>query len=492
VSIVPDSETADDSALSERKLPARIEPRLVLVCECDRLLARGASWSLRDVGEIVFGRGARREVVRAADGLRVSIPSRSASSVHARLRLLDGEWVLEDAESRNGTFVDGKRITRATVHEGEVIELGRALFVLERASVERDGIDIDAESTVPEAPGLATLSPELGSQYAALGRIARSNISVLLLGETGSGKEVLARAVHALSQRGGRFVAVNCGALPQSLVEAQLFGHVKGAFSGALRDEPGLVRAADGGTLFLDEIGDLPPSSQAALLRVLQEREVLPVGSTHAVRVDLRVVAATHRSLSREAARGAFRSDLLARLSGFTLDLPPLRRRKHDLGVLIADLLHGLEGYSERGDVARVTLTPTVGRALLAYDWPHNVRELQQALAAALVLADDGAITSATLPPAIAAAIAAPAPRASIAAPAPRASIAAPAPRASIAAPAPNTSTSRDDEQLRLTLVEHLRTHCGNVAAVARAMGKAPMQVHRWMKRFALDPADYR
>src|SRR5262249_24796529 len=154
-------------------------------------------------------------------------------------------------------------------------------------------------------------------QLAALARIASMPIPVLLLGESGTGKEVLARAVHTLSGRSGAFVAVNCGGLSASLIESQLFGHVKGSFTGAGRDEPGLVRAADRGTLFLDEIGDLPLAAQAALLRVLQEREVVPVGGARPVAVDLRVVAATHRPLEKMAAKGDFRADLLARLSGY-------------------------------------------------------------------------------------------------------------------------------------------------------------------------------
>src|SRR5262249_4252107 len=161
-------------------------------------------------------------------------------------------------------------------------------------------------------------------------------LSILLLGETGTGKEVLARSLHALSQRPGPFIAVNCGAIPENLVEGQLFGHVRGAFSGALKDEPGLVRAAQGGTLLLDEIGDLPASSQAALLRVLQESEVRPVGSTQTVKVDVRIIAATHRPLESLIKGNAFRHDLYARLAGFRFELAPLRKRKVDLGLLIA------------------------------------------------------------------------------------------------------------------------------------------------------------
>jgi transcriptional regulator with PAS, ATPase and Fis domain len=450
-----------------RKIPLRPEPRLVLVCECDRPLARGASWSLTAINELIVGRGERRAARRdPRDALRIEIPSRSMSSAHARLTQTPDGWLLEDLESRNGTFVDGERVTRAWVRPGDVLELGRALFVITQSVVNRTGVDIDGE-TLGTPQGLATVVPELAARYDALARIARSKVPVLLLGETGTGKEVLAGAVHALSGRSGRFVAVNCGALPESLVEAQLFGHVKGAFSGATRDEPGLVRAADGGTLFLDEIGDLPASSQAALLRVLQEEEVVPVGSTRPVPLDLRVVAATHRSLSNEAARGAFRDDLLARISGFALELLPLRKRKEDLGMIVGDLLRSLAGDRAHA----VSLTPNVARALLAHDYPYNVRELRQALATALVLADDGLLSSDTLP-------------ASIAGAAARLS-SSPPPRSPACSP-------EDDETLAKTLVAQMHQHRGNVAAVARAMGKAPMQIHRWFKRFGLDPDTYR
>src|SRR5262249_27731601 len=167
----------------------------------------------------------------------------------------------------------------------------------------------------------------------------RTPLSVLLFGETGTGKEVLAGAIHRTSARTGAFVAANCGALPAALVESQLFGHVRGAFTGAVRDGPGFVRAADRGTLFLDEIGDLAPPAQAALLRVLEEYEVVPVGTTRAVHVDVRVIAATHRPLDQMAERGEFRQDLYARLAGFVQRIPPLRERREDLGLLVGGVL---------------------------------------------------------------------------------------------------------------------------------------------------------
>jgi transcriptional regulator with GAF, ATPase, and Fis domain len=214
---------------------------------------------------------------------------------------------------------------------------------------------------------------------------------VLLLGETGTGKELLARAIHRLSERKGPFVAVNCGALPMTLVEAQLFGHVRGAFSGAVADAPGLLRSSDGGTLLLDEVGDLPEPSQAALLRALQEREVMPVGGVRAIKTDLRVVAATHQPLEKLVAQGDFRKDFYARLAGYSFSLPPLRERREDIGLLV-------------GAFARerpIRLTAAAGRALLRYPWPLNVRELHQALDVAATLAEGELIDVMDLPPAV-------------------------------------------------------------------------------------------
>ena len=219
------------------------------------------------------------------------------SSTHAKIARIRDAFVIEDAGSRNGTYVDGKRITRRTLADGDAIEAGHSVFVF------RSGLptppatarDLDSAELHARAPGLRTLLPALAPRYEELARVARSDVPILLLGETGTGKEVLARAAHEFSERNGAFVAVNCGSLSPALVEGLLFGHVKGSFSGATRDEPGFVRAADGGTLFLDEVGDFPATAQPALLRVLQEKEVVPVGTSRPVQVRFRVIAATHR-----------------------------------------------------------------------------------------------------------------------------------------------------------------------------------------------------
>jgi DNA-binding NtrC family response regulator len=246
-------------------------------------------------------------------------------------------------------------------------------------------------------------------------------------------------------------------------VESHLLGHKTGAFSGAVRDEPGFVRASSGGTLFLDEIGDLPATSQAALLRVLQEGEVTPVGATRPLQVDLRVVAATHQPLEALVAQGAFRGDLLARLEGFTFALPPLRERREDLGLLVSDLLRASPDSS-----GPRPLSPEVGLALLRYDWPKNIRELSHCLARAYALAkDEPRLELSHLPPAV---------------------------RCAWPAPAPSEPAVDEpaEPQLRRQLEHLLARHEGDVAQVARSLGKARMQVYRWLSRLAIDPDRYR
>jgi MoxR-like ATPase len=273
------------------------------------------------------------------------------SQTHARLERGLGQWTAEDAGSKNGTLLNGEPLQRGRLDDGDLLTFGYTIFLFRGAlPVCREELALDATQLTPVAPGMMTLVPELERDLARLAQVAASGVTVMIRGETGTGKEVLARAVHTLSRRSGDFVAINCGALTDTLVESELFGHRKGAFSGAVEDYVGLVRSAHGGTLLLDEIGDLPPASQAAFLRVLQEREVMPVGATRAVPVDLRIISATHRDLEELVAQGKFRADLLARVSGFRLDLPPLRDRREDVGLLVAQLVRRLAGAAA-GDV---------------------------------------------------------------------------------------------------------------------------------------------
>jgi len=230
-----------------------------------------------------------------------------------------------------------------------------------------------------------------------IARVAQTDATVLIRGESGTGKELVARAVHRNSTRAARpFVAINCAALTESLLESELFGHEKGAFTGALGLKKGRLELADGGTLFLDEIGELPLNLQAKLLRALQEREFERVGGTRPVRVDFRLVAATNRDLDAAVKSGAFRQDLFYRLNVVSLTLPPLRERKQDL-PLLADYF--LRKHAVRCGRQSCTLTTDVVTCFLGYDWPGNVRELENIIEQALVLGSGDCVVPDDLPP---------------------------------------------------------------------------------------------
>jgi transcriptional regulator of acetoin/glycerol metabolism len=460
------SGTIDDVTTSEPRRTGRRVEYLVVALECDRPAAGSARYALDRVAEVTVGRGTERGAARregpAGPTLDVRIAAAAMSTTHARFVRAGGEWIVEDLGSRNGTFVNGARVPRAPLRAGDVITLGRTILLVSAPHVSVVDALPDVDVTAPpDHGGHVALDPELASHLAEVARVARSSIPILVRGETGTGKDVLARSVHAMSGRAGAFVAVNCGGIPATLVESHFFGHVKGAFSGASSNEPGAFRAADGGTLFLDEVGDLSSAAQAALLRALQEREVVPVGGTRPIKVDLRVVAATHKPLETMAARGDFRSDLLARLSGFTALMPPLRARRLDLGLIIAALVRKLANDAA-GDVR---LTTAAAEALFRYGWPLNTRELEQCLARAIVLAGGEAVDVHHLPVAVA--------------------------QGERAAPLPSGLRPRDEE-IRRELLEQLARYKGNLASVARAMGKARMQVHRWCQRFGIDPNLYR
>ncbi len=440
----------------------RLRPALVLALECQRPRALSARYDLGDVAAVVLGRGSERKADRTGAELFVRVPDRWMSSKHARLEPSFGRWVLTDTDSKNGTFVNGQPTKRAVLADGDLIEFGHTLFVFcERLPLgDQDPPIIDLERSREPIAGLATLIPEYGRDLARMRQVAGSAVSILVEGDSGTGKEVLARAAHALSGRSGEFVAVNCGALPDNLIESELFGHKKGAFSGAHADHTGLVRAADKGTLFLDEIGDLPAASQATLLRVLQEREVTPVGGTRPVAVDVRIIAATHRDLDEMIAEGLFRHDLFARLAGFRIAVPALAERRPDLGILIGSL------YERHFPADAVGLDLDAARLLFRYPWPLNIRELEQALTTASVLAGATPVLASHLPDAV------------------RSGRPPGAARTTPLTPA--------DEALRDSLCAAMRDHRGNISAVARALNKDRKQIQRWVKRFAVDPEKFK
>lgn len=307
-----------------------------------------------------------REIADSA-GIGLPLDGRMSRS-HARLEVgsfgsdfqLRPPVCIVDLDSKNGTFVNGVQSQRLELRDGDVIRCGNSFFLLRYEQARR--VDAEAEPLLGQAPSMRSLRSRLL-------QAARESQTILLLGETGAGKEVATQAIHRASGRQGPLIAVNCAAIPNELAESQLFGHMAGAFSGARTSQPGFFRAAEGGTLFLDEIGDLPAGLQAKLLRALEERAVVPVGATQPVRCDVRVVAATNRDLQKDVKDGGFRADLYGRLCGAVLTLPPLRERREDILPLLIKAL---------APQAQHRISARLAEALLLHDWPFNVRELVQ------------------------------------------------------------------------------------------------------------------
>jgi DNA-binding NtrC family response regulator len=240
-------------------------------------------------------------------------------------------------------------------------------------------------------------SEEMESIFKLVDKVADTDSTILIYGESGTGKELIARAIHYRSQRShGPFVSINCGALPENLLESELFGHVKGSFTGAIKDKEGLFKVAQGGTFFLDEVGETSPTIQVKLLRVLQEREVIPVGGTNPIKVDVRLIAATNADLEKAIKNEAFRADLYYRLNVIPVHLPPLRRRRDDVPLLVN---HFLQKYNENLEAAKQKgIEKDAMEVLVAYDWPGNVRELENVIERATILEETKNITVESLP----------------------------------------------------------------------------------------------
>ncbi|TMQ15156.1 MAG: FHA domain-containing protein [Deltaproteobacteria bacterium] len=465
---------------AEEEAAPSARPQLVLVAISDEPQAPSSRHLLDDVDEVRFGRAERSVQRLTVEGRRIlelRIPDRRMSSSHGRLVRGSSGWLLDDPESKNGAVVDGAVTRRLVIGDGAVIELGHTFFVFRNVAVERNAPgDIDDAALPGGVPALQTYDGALAEQFATLGRVAPTEVSVLLQGETVTGKELVARALHELSGRSGAFVAVNCGALPPNLIEAELFGHRRGAFTGAVGERLGLVRSADSGTLFLDEVGELPPASQAAFLRVLQEREVVPVGVDHPVKVDVRLCAATLRDLEALVAAGQFRRDLYARLFGLTIALPPLRQRRVDLGLLARRLLALIPGGPQ------VRFAPAALRAMLRHDWLLNIRELEKVLTTAVALATSGVIEAGHLPETLRRG-----PRSEPTSQQPAPGDGTPPG----AAPVGAVARSSDDE-LREQLIGLLTLHHGNVLAVSKALHTRRTQVYRWLHRLGIQVETFR
>ena len=313
--------------------------------------------------------GQRELVIGRDEDCALVLAGSEVSRRHAVIRLEGRLPVLSDLESRNGTFVNGRRASAIVLESGDVVRIGGWVGVVTR---ETGALGV-------LGPGLYA-GPGLRKTLSAVERAAASDLPILIEGETGTGKEAVARAIHAWSGRTGPFVAVNCAAIPEALAEGELFGYRRGAFTGAERANLGHFRAAQQGTLLLDEICDLPLGLQAKLLRVLEQREVQPVGESTAVALDVRVLSAAQASLAQAVAEGRFRADLFARLDGLSVRLPPLRERPAEIPYLFAHLL--LDHSGSRPPEVDVRLV----ERLCLYDWPFNVRELVLLVKRLLVL----------------------------------------------------------------------------------------------------------
>jgi transcriptional regulator with PAS, ATPase and Fis domain len=313
---------------------------------------------------------------RSADA-DIAIDDASMSRKHATLHL-GSPVCIEDLGGPNGTVVAGRRLERGVktpIPTGAIVELGGVLLSL---------VNRGAPNPSTSGGGVVVIDPVMQQVHEVLEVAGRSKLSVLLLGETGVGKEVLATLVHASSPRAAKaFVKLNCAALVESLLEAELFGYERGAFTGAAQAKPGLLEAADGGTLFLDELGEMPLATQAKLLRVVENGEVMRIGALKPRPVDVRFVSATNRNLREQVAAGRFREDLFFRLDGVAVTIPPLRERRTEIAPLAIRLLE--RAAVEQGRAVAPTLAEATAERLTSYPWPGNVRELRNVMQRSLL-----------------------------------------------------------------------------------------------------------
>jgi DNA-binding NtrC family response regulator len=413
------------------------------------------------VGETQLG----REV--GAPGALALPEDHRSSRLHAVVHLdpRDGTLRIEDRRSTNGTFVNGRRVEAAPLAAGDLIRIGDSFLLLTLVP----GEPVDA--TVPSLLGT---SPAIQALRTAVAQVARTEATVLLLGETGTGKEVAAHAIHAASARAAQPIQIfDCGAISRELVESELFGHEKGAFTGAAQSRKGLFESAQGSTLFIDEVGELPLDLQPKLLRALEQREIRRVGGARPFAVDVRIVAATNRDLADEVRRGRFRADLYARFAEVVIRLPPLRERREDVLQILGHAL---------GD-ARVALAPALVEALLLHRWPFNVREVYK-LAVQLRTFPDPARQEAL---------------------ATQLRDGAPIEPKGEETPTGRTP-SEGEEPPRLAplpprqvgpppaeqLAAELARHGGNVSALARSLGISRRQLHRWLNQLELTGDSFR
>ena len=457
---------------------------LILVGQSHRLLAPSPRVIRLDpLDQLDLGRGNAPELTRVGErAAEFKVDDPWLSVLHASILQRRGSggssFHLEDRRSTNGCRLNGRPVTSSPLTHGDIIETGGTFWMFRSSAMQR--LPLLLERAYPSGPVLPTssVSLEFLDQVTRLMEFAATDIPLIILGESGTGKEVMTGEVHHLSGRTGRMLALNCAALPSGLIESEIFGHRRGAFTGATVDKRGIVEVAEGGTLLLDEVGDMPLAAQAKMLRLLQDGTFMRVGETMGRRVNVRFIAATHRDLNRMVREGTFRGDLFARLNGFSVRIPPLRHRKEDMGLLLSVLL----GRRWSGD-GSPRMEPRVFRALMQYDWPHNVRELENAVRTALALSrPDGEITLDCLPDAVRLPAG------------PEADVAAPR-----AAPAGVEPSKRGpgrprlgDQELRDALPRLMKQHQGNLAKVASELNTSRSQLYRLLKRAGIDPKVYR
>jgi transcriptional regulator of acetoin/glycerol metabolism len=404
----------------------------------------------------LYWEGAGERIIGRDSECAIRLDGSEVSRRHAAIRR-EKDVVLPllvDLDSRNGIRVNGEAAVSAQLDVGDVVRIGGWIGVVAASAAPFGEI----------APGLFG-GKVLQDAVAPLRQAAPSPLTIVLEGETGTGKEVVTRAVHAWSGRLGPLVAVNCAALPEGLAEGELFGYRRGAFTGADRASPGFFRSAQGGTLLLDEVSDLPLPLQAKLLRVLQEGEVQPLGETRPVAVDVRIVVASQQPLMDAVREGRFRGDLLARLDGLTVRLPPLRQRKEDVPLLFSQLLR------EHTKGRAPAVEGDVVERLCVHDWPFNVRELVQLARQLLVLhTNETLLRAADLP-------------ARIGAPDVPATV-APSPKAEARVEVGHASGDRVELP---ALLAALRASGGNVARAAAMLGITRQRAYRAMESHAVD-----
>ncbi|SET98782.1 regulatory protein, Fis family [Stigmatella erecta] len=436
------------------------------------LVVEGTTSSLVDLppqGILLVGRAPEADI---------PLTDRSASRRHARLFVEGGGVRVADLESHNGVRVNGQAVSQVhPLQPGDVVSLGEVQLVLyagaggaARAPSVSGGSPAQAEELVLGERVIVVADPALHRLYGLIRRLAASELPVLILGETGAGKENAAFSLHHWSRRSAKpFVAINCATIAESLAESELFGHEKGAFTGASAAKPGLLETANGGTVFLDEVGELPLASQAKLLRALETRRILRVGSTQEREIDIRIVAATHRHLENEVEAGRFRKDLFFRLGAASVVLPPLRDRPGEVEVLARRFLAEACGAQARPAPA---LSAACLEALSRYDWPGNVRELKNAMGYVAATVAEATVEPAHLPERILTALQAPA-RTGAAPPTPPAPVPGPSAGASPSAPGPRFAPLAEELRAleRERMAEALRATGGVKVRAAELLG---------------------